>query len=199
MKQFLVTLIVAVISTVIVAQTRSINYETDNGYWSELSLHGVAGTLSNDEADQDFSTFGFQFSVYQPLSRSNRWYADGTFGLNYSSYSKSGVDVWWFAADTAIDLGYLITPSSSFSIYPFAGITFRYDSGGQISYNGHDYDLFDKDEGGCHNFQAGWRIGYNLYYKHFMLGFSYGSDFLEFADDTYLSGFDIKLGYTFKW
>lgn len=214
MKHFFLTVAAALITTAANAQivsstSRSISeVKTVSRGWNELNFGVDFGNLDVDDEDgHGFTTLSLGWAWATPVSSTTPLFLRPGAALQYSFWSDEDdyekVSLKWLSVAPTCDFGYLFTPTSSISIFPYVGITTRLNLWGEETWEDkkyeeeEDYDLFDSDEGDCKRFQIGWRIGCDFQFNRFILGIGYGMDFSEFAEDTKISSFNVKVGVKF--
>ena len=199
--------------------------------------------------DMNLTGFTFGFTKGISISKSLPLFVEAGARLNYSFNSETADDVELYGASedreyffngvmsqetkmtymgvtVPVNLAYKWTSSSSsVSITPFVGLTFKgniiaktkatgtFDGRIHDNHDGHilsdgtlelgetKKDLFDKKDvgkdGQWKRFQVGWQIGVGVDYKQLYVGFHYGSDFNEICKKTKTSNWGISLGYNF--
>jgi len=214
MKHLFLTIAAALIATAANAQivsstSRSISeVKTVSRGWNELNFGVDFGSFDVDDGDGfNFTTLSLGWAKAIQVSNSTPLFLRPGAALQYSFWSdgddEEKVTGKWLSVAPTCDFGYLFTPSSSISIFPYVGLTTRFNIWGEEKYESdyydeeESYDLFDSDEGDCKRFQIGWRIGCDFHFSRFILGVGYGMDFNEFAEDTKISSFNVKAGIKF--
>lgn len=224
MKKFLViTAMIAVCSTASAQFTNSSaggsSTSVQSDGWSTIYVQYNPIKIE----DAGFTGFSIGYNKAFSISQSTPIYIEAGVGLTYAWYSDEYEDDYYDGSvETKMNMLSLKVPvsifydfqipNSSISIYPFAGVTLRYNLSGKykVEYSGEigdyvegvDSDIFDEDdmgEGAAYKrFQIGWQIGVNARFNNkFLVGVSYGSDFSEIAENTKLSTTSITLGYCF--
>lgn len=137
--------------------------------------------------------------------------------LQYGWYSDSGIypDTKWsvkvklsmltFTAPINILYNYNI-PNSNIGLEPKVGIYFRYNIYGKIDAEesadvtkNSNINIFDDNINGK-RLQLGWHAGFNLTYKDYFIGISYGSDLSKIYDgyaDVKLNQTSVTAGFRF--
>ncbi|MBQ4063637.1 MAG: porin family protein [Bacteroidaceae bacterium] len=93
------------------------------------------------------------------------------------------------AAEIPVNIGYKIALNDDFSLFPYVGVTGRYNITGKI-------EVSDEEEK-ADKFQYGWQVGLNASYNNFNIGASYGADFNEIFEKTKTTSIKISVGYNF--
>ncbi len=93
------------------------------------------------------------------------------------------------AAEIPVNIGYKIALNDDFSLFPYVGVTGRYNITGKI-------EVSDEEEK-ADKFQYGWQVGLNASYNNFNIGASYGADFNEIFEETKTTSIKISVGYNF--
>lgn len=116
----------------------------------------------------------------------------------YDYYFDSDITTVFVSLTPKIDFGYhFIFPNSSISIFPYIGLTTRFNIWGQIEIDDETYDLFDDDEGDYSRIQIGSRIGVDAHFNKFVLGLAYEHDSSEIDGGFKLWFLNLKLGWCF--
>jgi len=176
---------------------------------------------------QSFTAFSVGYNHAFSVSQSIPLFVETGIGAQYSYWSKSereksyGIDVEYkiniLSAKVPVSLMYKWDiPNSTVAIVPNAGLDFRFNIIGKLkgeaSYKGEtqseSISLFDDDEmkekgalfGGeaWKRFQLGWHVGVNaIFAEKFLVGFSYGTDFMDIAEDVKINTASVTVGYCF--
>lgn len=212
MKHLFLTIAAVLIATAASAQivsstSRSISeVKTVSRGWNELNFGADFGSFDVDDGDGvNFTTLSLGWAKAIQVSNATPLFLRPGVALQYSfwsdDYDEEEISGKWLSIAPTLDFGYLFTPNSSISIFPYAGVTTRFNVWGEEKYTYRDeeetYNLFDSDEGDCKRFQIGWRIGCDFHFSSFILGVGYGMDFNEFAEDTKISSLNVKAGIKF--
>lgn len=106
-----------------------------------------------------------------------------------------GTKLQMWAVELPVNFGYKWNINDDWSIFPYAGATFR----GFISGKLGDANVYDEDEIAkkWKRFTAGLHIGTTVNYKQFNLGAKYGFDLNEIAEESKVKTWTISLGYNF--
>lgn len=188
--------------------------------WNEFTFdlgYGNSYDTEDDDYNEDIWGFSFNYGRGIHLSSNNgltlrpgagilvgyqhvdgdRYYDsyyDSYYGY-YDDYDKNTVCV---SITSKLDFGYhVIFPGSSVSLFPYVGLTTRFNVWGQIDYDDETYDLFASDEGDANRVQVGGRIGFDAHFSRFVLGMTYEHDFSEFAENIKLWNVNLRLGWCF--
>lgn len=206
-----------------VTTTKTIgNYEG----WNTVYLQWNPSTFSPKNGDSEsFTGFSAGFNHAFSVSQSIPLFVETGIAAQYSFWSKSdkyhGVDIEYkiniLSAKVPVSLMYKWDiPNSSIAIVPNAGLDLRFNIIGKLkgeaSYEGktesESISLFDDDEmkekgssfGGeaWKRFQIGWHVGVNaIFAEKFLVGFSYGTDFMDIVKDVKINTASVTLGYCF--
>ncbi len=176
--------------------------------WSNVALSYNAVNFDMDmDVDHDFIhgiDLGYLYAV--SLSANVPLYIEGGLLANCAFgelYARNGVSISAsvFSLKVPLNLGYKVNLGRKFSLLPYAGLYFKGNLDGEVSfeYKGEDedYDMFDKDEGNGERFQFGMNAGIRCYVSNFSIGVAYGLDFNEVMDDTDVSGISLSVGLCF--
>lgn len=100
-----------------------------------------------------------------------------------------------FAVELPVNFGYKWNINDDWSIFPYAGATFR----GYISGKLGNQKVFDDAENfkKWKRFTAGAHVGVTANYKNYNLGVKYGMDLNEITEDSKVKTWTISLGYNF--
>lgn len=82
-------------------------------------------------------------------------------------------------------------------IAPYLGLNFKFNLLAKGKEGGESYNLFDKDVWDANRFQMGWHVGAVYNWNSIYAGLSFGTDFIEIAEDVATSTFNITVGYNF--
>lgn len=209
-----------------VTTTKTIgNYEGWNTIYLQWNPSTFSPKHGDSESFTGFSAgFNHAFSVSQsvPLfvetgiaaqysfwSKSDKIYAYDSYDVEYK--------INMLSAKVPLNLMYRWDiPNSSVAIVPNAGLDFRFNIIGKFKVEASNkgdtmsesISLFDDDEmkekgsfvGGeaWKRFQLGWHVGVNaIFAEKFLVGFSYGTDFMDIAKDMKVNTASVTLGYCF--
>lgn len=207
-------------------------------------------TIKPDKGDDtNLTGFTFGFTKGISISKSLPLFVEAGARLNYGFKSETADDVelygksedneyrfdgvvssetkmTYMGVTVPVNLAYKWTSSSSsVSIIPFVGLTFKgniiaktkttgtFDgticdnhngdilSDGTVELGEIKKDYFDKKDvgkdGQWKRFQVGWQIGVGVDYKQLYVGFHYGSDFNEVCKKVNTSNWGVSLGFNF--
>lgn len=191
------TLMVTAANAQIVSSTsRTISVEKKvNRGWSELYLGYDFDKVSYDGNKMDLSnTVSLGVACAIPVSSNRPIFVRPGVAAQYSFGDDNYDGLWWLSIAPACDLGYLLTPISNVSVFPYLGLKAR---GNVYGENYYGYSLFASDELDWNRFQVGWRIGCDFQLSRIIFGIGYGADFSEIADENKLSCVSLKLGLKF--
>lgn len=206
---------------------RTSYHELDGGGWSTLWAEFNPGLLVYDKNGVDNqSVYGVSLGYSQaiPLIPDTYFCIEPGIGLQYSFYNESvtttfdgykgssDLDFSMWSIKLPVNFLYRIRlGNSTSSLVPFAGLNLRYNFSAQIKtkykMNGESLsetvDLFKStDMGGSDNtwkrFQLGCQVGLKaILGDAFMIGASYGTDFIELAEKTRYQTATVTLGFCF--
>lgn len=175
----------------------------------ELGYSSVTMDMDGSEED-DWKGYSASFVSGKKVSQTNPVYLEYGIGLDYLTYSeKNGykVEYKFFTVDVPVKILYDI-PIDNFHLRPFAGVGLKGHASGKlkVSYSGNSetLDLFDSkdtDELGLDDpfkrVQAYYTLGTYVQLNKVLFGISYNKDISEITDDTFFSGVNFKLGFSF--
>lgn len=164
--------------------------------WAEYNP--IKLELSNVERSLSGYSVGASYAF--GVSQSSPLLLEAGVGIQYASgtdskYAYSTIDL--FSLKVPVNFLYGIEMSDGrVTLYPFAGITFRYNFTSSFYSNNDTLDMFDDLDG--NRFQPCWQLGAKvLFAEYFMIGVSFGSDLTEIAEDANIRTTSILIGYTF--
>ena len=171
--------------------------------WNTLYLQWNPSTMSYKGGSTGFTSFSAGYNRAISLTSKAPVYLGVGLKARYSfrSDKEDGHDSKWWAlsAEVPVNVMYRFAiPESSVAIIPYAGPYFRVNIVGKSETNGQSRDLFGSDEGQAKRFQMGVQFGCGVQISQaFLLGLSYGLDFLDFYKDVTVNTFSITAGYCF--
>ena len=188
-----------------VTTTKTIgNYEG----WNTVYLQWNPSTFSPKKGDSEsYTGFSVGYNHAFSVSQSIPLFVEAGLGVQYSFTSKFydwDVKINLLSAKVPVSLLYKwMIPNSTIALIPKAGVDFRFNILGTVKPDGasESYNLFDKDEVGpyeCKRFQIGWHAGFDVQFNDkFLVGFTYGTDFMDMMEDCKLHTMSVTLGYCF--
>lgn len=177
--------------------------------------------------DINFNGFSLGYNHAFSLSPSVPIYLETGLAARFTFKSESKEDkyaYWWHKETTSVrflslkvPVNFLYVwslPNTRVDLIPFAGLNMRGNLWGERKVtkesenDGHHYNdsksknLFNQNtmgkSGVCKRFQIGWQIGLKARFAdQFIIGGSFGTDFIEFTNKWKLRNGTIMLGYTF--
>lgn len=196
-------------SQIVTSTSRQVTYnevKTVSNDWQELTFDAEIGTITTNYDDGDdarnYTGLKIGWARAIPVSQSVSLYVKPGVDLQYIFSNDDNYNlekISFVSVVPACDFGYLFTfGGSSIELFPYIGLTARVNLWGQGTYyDEEDIDLFDSDEGDCNRFQLGLRSGIDAHFGNFIVGIGYGTDLMEFAEDTKTSNFNVKVGLKF--
>lgn len=215
-KSIVLTALLAVssVSYAQFANSSSGSHSSSSGIDGWMSAWVEYNPIKTEIQEEDFSLTGFSGGVSRAFSISQDapLLVETGVGIQYANGSKtiSGtkVELDLLSAKVPINILFGIeVPNSNLLLFPFAGVTLRYNISGELKIKS-DYldtksDVFDEDKMGEDNtfgrFQAYWQIGAKVQLGQLNIGVSYGKDFQEIWEkgESKLQTTSITLGYVF--
>ncbi len=131
---------------------------------------------------------------------------------NIPLFVEAGANLFWVNGDVAdgnklqmwavelpVNFGYKWNINDDWSIFPYAGATFRGYFSGKLKAGGESFNVFDDDEvnEAWKRFTAGAHVGVTANYKNYNLGVKYGFDLNKLTNEKKASAITISLGYNF--
>lgn len=150
---------------------------------------GVKATYNNFEFEDADAISSFSVGYVQgfKILKSLPVFVEGGANAIYTAGDiAEGVKYTSFAAEIPVNIGYKFNIDDNISLFPFVGVTARYNITGEIE-DGEDADKF----------QHGWQIGLTANYANYNLGVSYGADLNEIYEETKTTSIKISVGYNF--
>lgn len=183
----------------------------DTEGWQSVKFSYNSYTLDAKGLDYDaIPAFELGYVKAISISESMPLFLEGGLSFMYATgdlYSEYGLDLSLKMSSLTVPLnvGYKYTISDNISLFPYVGVTLKGHLSGEMemSYDGESItaDIFDEDEMGdgaeFNRFQIGWQIGAAVNINKFNVGLSYGTDFMEIADDTDTNTFKVSVGVNF--
>lgn len=179
MKKFLfLTVCFAVMTSAINAQSEG---------WK-----GVKATYNNFELEDFDAISSFSIGYVQgfKILESLPVFVEGGVNAIYTTGDiEEGLKYTSIAAEIPVNIGYKFNINDDISLFPYLGVTARYNITGEAEADGFSEDA-DK-------FQYGWQVGLTANYANYNLGVSYGADLNEIYEETKTTSIKISVGYNF--
>lgn len=166
----------------LVAMTSTINAQSEG--WKGVKASYNIFEIEDCDAISAFSVgYVHSFNVVESLPI----FVEGGLNAIYASGDvEDGVKYTGIAAEIPVNVGYKVALNDDFSLFPYVGVTGRYNIKGEIE------DVDDADK-----FQYGWQVGVTANYSNYNIGVSYGADLNEIFEETKTTSIKISVGYNF--
>lgn len=137
-----------------------------------LTTKAKVGGDSSDDAMNSFKVGGY-YMINDLVIEKSVVEAGVTFAMG--SQKEDGVKTKYSNVAIPVNVGYKIEITDEFSVRPYAGINFKFNTSYKAEAGGVEVDFFDDDD--ANRFQFGGQVGGLVQYKQFTAGVQFQSDF----------------------
>jgi len=168
--------------------------------WKTFGIEYLPSNWSGDGDSESFTGLAINYTQAISLTQSIPLFLEWGLGAQYSSKSVDDNKIHYASVKAPINLIYdFQIPNTNINIDPYVGIKLRGNVWGEYKddYEDESYNLFS-DDLDWKRFQIGGQLGVKARFNNkFFIGFGYGFDFNEIAEDTKVNELSISAGLVF--
>lgn len=187
----------AVTTSAHVISTNSFWSDTE-GTWSGLRASYLPISFKGD-GGVDVDITGFQLGYVKSFAVSTKTPLYIETSINVSYMECYAMDI--YSINFPANFGYKYAFNDIVNIFPYVGLIFRGNLFGNYEGAGDKISIFDdrlEDFGiKAKRFQLGWQVGATASFYQFVVGVSYGTDFIDFIEGGKFNTPAISIGYNF--